>query len=110
MTVFVVEIWVNQGINKNIFMTVFVVEIWVNQGINKNIFMTVFVVEIWVNQGINKNIFMTVFVVVVLSCDIYEEKSARELNAMINGFVKMVEILNKLKRSQTRRSKVSVWR
>ena len=69
--------------------------------------MTVFVVEIWINQGINKNIFMTVFVV-VLSCDIYEEKSARELNAMINGFVKMVEILNKLKRSQTRRSKVSV--
>ncbi|XP_041349030.1 GATOR complex protein Iml1-like isoform X2 [Gigantopelta aegis] len=39
-------------------------------------------------------------------CDIYEEKSPSELNTMINGFVKMVEILNKLKRSQTRRSKV----
>ena len=32
--------------HQKIFMTVFVVEMWVNQGINKNIFMTVFVVEI----------------------------------------------------------------
>ena len=41
-------------------------------------------------------------------CDIYEEKSPAECKSLITGFLRFVEILNKLKKSpQNRRSKVS---
>ncbi|XP_059170420.1 GATOR complex protein Iml1-like [Physella acuta] len=37
-------------------------------------------------------------------CDIYEEKSSKELKLLINGFIKFLETMNKLKRTQ-RKSK-----
>ena len=36
-------------------------------------------------------------------CDIYEEKSNQELKQLVTGFTRYIEILNKMRRTQTTR-------